>query len=74
MDSSVLDTGLVECIDSWQRMQWYAASIGVSTALNGCSGTPWTLDQVKYICSFQCGQLRRMVSEVFGKHFGGLYS
>ena len=30
-------------------MQWYAATIGVSTAGNGYSVTPWTLDQVKYL-------------------------
>ena len=32
---------------SWQRMQWYATSLGVSTAGNGYSGT--TIDQVKYL-------------------------
>ena len=26
------------CLDSWQRMQWYATSHGVTTAGNGCSG------------------------------------
>ena len=26
------------CLDSWQRMQWYAPSLNVSTAGNGCSG------------------------------------
>ena len=26
------------CLDSWQRMQWYAPPLGVSTAGNGCSG------------------------------------
>ena len=35
--------------DSWQRMHWYAPSLSVSTAGNGCSGMPWTLDQVKYL-------------------------
>ena len=38
-----------QCHDSWQRMQWYATSLSVSTAGNGNSGTPWTLDQVKYL-------------------------
>ena len=27
-----------QCLDSWQRMQWYAPSLSVSTAGNGCSG------------------------------------
>ena len=58
----------------------------VSTAGNGCSGThpshsvttagigmPWTLDQVKYLF-LSVDELRRMVSEVFGKHFGVVYS
>ena len=67
-------------------MQWYAASTRVSTAGNGHSGTQrlhvswyWTqwnaLDsrssEVSVLIS---GRLRWMVSEVFGKHFGGLYS
>ena len=34
---------------SWQRMQWYETTLGVSTAGNGYSGTPWTLDQVRYL-------------------------
>ena len=54
MDSSVLDAGfggvtrqlatdavvctVSQCLDSWQRMQWYAPSHSVSTAGNGCSG------------------------------------
>ena len=51
-------------------MQWYAPSHGVTTA---DIGTPWTFDQVKYLFLIS-GQLRRMVSEVFGKHFGVVYS
>ena len=116
MDSSVLDAGLVECLDSWLRMQWYAPSLSVtrqvatdavvctflqcldswlrmqwyapshsvSTAGYGCSGMyrlslshdSWywnALDsrssEVSVLIS---GRLRRMVSEVFGKHFGEL--
>ena len=38
-----------QCLDSWQRMQWYAPSHRLTTAGNGYSGTPWTLDQVKYL-------------------------
>ena len=38
MDSECLDTRLVECLDSWQRMQWYEPSLSVTTAGNGCSG------------------------------------
>ena len=38
MDSSVLDAGLVECLDSWLRMQWCLPSHSVTTAGNGCSG------------------------------------
>ena len=26
-----------QCLDSWQRMQWYAPSLRVLTAGNGCS-------------------------------------
>ena len=99
-----LDTGLVECLDSWQRMQWYAPSLSVSTAGNGCSGmhrlsVSLQLVTDAVVCNVsRCldrwlwiqrnaldsrssevsvlisGRLRRMVSEVFGKHFGGLYS
>ena len=78
----------MECLDRWQRMQWYAPSHGVTTAGNGCSGMQrlsvsrqlvmeqWNgLDsrssEVSVLIS---GRLRRMVSEVFGKHFGGVYS
>ena len=64
---------VTRCLDSWQRMQWYATSHSVSTVGNGYSGMPWTLDQVKHLFQVS-GRLRRMVSEVFGKHFGGLYS
>ena len=46
VDSLVLDARLVECLDSWQRMQWYARSFSVITAGNGM---PWTFDQVKYL-------------------------
>ena len=62
MDSSVLDAGfggvtrqlatdavvctVSQCLDSWQRMQWYASSHSVTTA---GIGMPWTLDQVKYL-------------------------
>ena len=78
--------GLVECLDSWPRMQWYAPSHSVSTAGNGCSGRhrlsqcldSWywnALDsrsgEVSVLIS---GRLRRMVSEVLGKHFGVVYS
>ena len=35
-----------QCHDSWLRMQWYAPSHSVTTA---GIGTPWTLDQVKYL-------------------------
>ena len=35
-----------QCLDSWQRMQWYASSHSVTTA---GIGMPWTLDQVKYL-------------------------
>ena len=117
MDSSVLDAEfggvtrqlatdavvctVSQCLDSWQRMQWYAPSHSVSTAGNGCSGMhrltvsrQLATDAVVCIVS-QChdrwywnaldsrssevsvlisGRLRRMVSEVFGKHFGVVYS
>ena len=62
MDSSVLDAGfggvtrqlatdavvctVSQCLDSWQRMQWYAPPHSVTTA---GIGMPWTLDQVKYL-------------------------
>ena len=44
--------------DSWQRMQWYASFIGVSTAGDGYSGTPWTRSsEVSVLVS---GRLRRL--------------
>ena len=33
-----LVTGLVEHLDNWKRMQWFAPTLSVSTAGNGCSG------------------------------------
>ena len=58
-----------QCLDSWQRMQWYASSHSVTTS---GIGMPWTRSsEVSVLIS---GRLRRMVSEVFGKHFGVVYS
>ena len=48
MESS--HTGLVECLNNWQRMQLYVLPFCVTTA-NACSGIPLTLDQVKYLSS-----------------------
>ena len=38
-----------QCLDSWQRMQWYAPSLSVTIAGDGYSGMPWTLDLVKHL-------------------------
>ena len=39
MDSSVLDARLVQCLDTWLRMQWVCTvSLSDTTVGNGCSG------------------------------------
>ena len=58
-----------QCLDSWQRMQWCIVSQCHDSwywnALDSRSS------EVSVLIS---GRLRRMVSEVFGKHFGVVYS
>ena len=46
MDSSVLDSGLVECLDNWPQMQWNARSVSCMTADIEIS---WFLDHMRYL-------------------------
>ena len=75
MARSVLDAGLVQCLDSWPRMQWCAT---FRQCNDSCQRMQWCARSVivttAVVSVLISGGLRRMVSEVFGKHFGSVYS